>query len=139
MQLEPDVEDNWRLLENALAMVRKLAEKQVPSFVPLVLQRMTGLDDDEEWCVSYEIEDGPAGQRRGAGQREPAELRKPHSRTRGAFLLQLSAPGQVDSSCRSRWYGSGVDRRRFRRQVRHYTVKGLANSHRQYAVRLALD
>ncbi|EDS37294.1 importin beta-3 [Culex quinquefasciatus] len=83
MQLEPDVEDNWRHLENALAMVRKLAEKQVPSFVPLVLQMLTGLNDDEEWCVSYEIDDGPAGQRRGAGQREPAELRKPHSRTRG--------------------------------------------------------
>ncbi|KAL9693315.1 hypothetical protein quinque_012600 [Culex quinquefasciatus] len=64
MQLEPDVEDGWRHLENALAMVRKLAEKQVPSFVPLVLQMISGLDDDEE------IEDGPAGQRRGAGQCE---------------------------------------------------------------------
>ncbi|KAL9694043.1 hypothetical protein quinque_013328 [Culex quinquefasciatus] len=83
MQLEPDVEDNWRHLENALAMVRKLAKKQVPSFVPLVLQMLTGLNDDDEWCVSYEIDDGPAGQRRGAGQREPAELRKPHSWTRG--------------------------------------------------------
>ncbi|KAL1375157.1 hypothetical protein pipiens_017660 [Culex pipiens pipiens] len=80
MQLEPDVEDNWRHLENALAMVRKLAEKQVPSFVPLVLQMMTGVDDDEEWCVSYEIEDGPAGQRRGAGQREQQNL---GSRTAG--------------------------------------------------------
>ncbi|KAL1397306.1 hypothetical protein pipiens_001224 [Culex pipiens pipiens] len=48
MELEPDVKDSWRHLENALAMVRKLAEKQVPSFVPLVLQMMTGLDDDEE-------------------------------------------------------------------------------------------
>ncbi|KAL9699042.1 hypothetical protein quinque_002483 [Culex quinquefasciatus] len=47
MQLEPDVEDGWRHLENALAMVRKLAEKQVYSFVPLVLQMMTGLDDNE--------------------------------------------------------------------------------------------
>ncbi|EAT37896.1 AAEL010159-PA [Aedes aegypti] len=60
----PDVEDSWRhlalevmvsLSENAPAMVRKRAEKYVASLIPLVLQMMTDLEDDEEWSVSDEI------------------------------------------------------------------------------------
>lgn len=59
-----DVEDSWRhlalevmvsLAENAAAMVRKKAEKYIQALVPLVLQMMTELEDDEEWAVSDEI------------------------------------------------------------------------------------
>lgn len=56
-----DVEDSWRhlvletmvsLSENAPAMVRKHAEKYVVALIPLVLQLMTDIDDDDEWATS---------------------------------------------------------------------------------------
>lgn len=59
-----EVEDSWRhlalevmvsLSENAAAMVRKRAEKYVAVLVPLVLQMMTDLEDDDDWAVSDEI------------------------------------------------------------------------------------
>lgn len=59
-----DVEDSWRhlalevmvsLAENAAPMVRKKAERYVTALVPLVLQMMTDLEDDEEWAISDEI------------------------------------------------------------------------------------
>lgn len=45
------------LSENAPAMVRKRAEKYIAALIPLVLQMMTDLEDDDEWAVSEEIED----------------------------------------------------------------------------------
>ncbi|XP_037940844.1 importin-5 [Teleopsis dalmanni] len=57
----PDIEDTWRhlvlevmvsLSENAAAMVRKRADKYVTALIPLVLQMMTDMDDDEEWAIS---------------------------------------------------------------------------------------
>uniref|UniRef100_A0A182VXX6 Importin N-terminal domain-containing protein n=1 Tax=Anopheles minimus TaxID=112268 RepID=A0A182VXX6_9DIPT len=59
-----DMEDNLRhlalemmvsLAENASAMVRKRAEKYVAALVPLILQMMTDLEDDDEWSVSDKI------------------------------------------------------------------------------------
>lgn len=56
-----DVDDQWRhlvlevmvsLAENAAPMVRKRAEKYVVALIPLVLQMMTDLDEDDEWAVS---------------------------------------------------------------------------------------
>uniref|UniRef100_A0A0K8TSJ3 Putative karyopherin importin beta 3 n=1 Tax=Tabanus bromius TaxID=304241 RepID=A0A0K8TSJ3_TABBR len=56
-----EVEDSWRhlvlevmvsLSENASAMVRKRASKYIAALVPLVLQMMTDLEDDEEWAVA---------------------------------------------------------------------------------------
>lgn len=56
-----EVDDQWRhlvlevmvsLSENAAAMVRKKAEKYIVALIPLILQMMTDLDDDDEWSVS---------------------------------------------------------------------------------------
>ncbi|EDW13655.1 importin-5 [Drosophila mojavensis] len=56
-----DFEDSWRhlvlevmvsLAENAPAMVRKRAEKYIVALIPLVLQMMTDLDEDEEWATA---------------------------------------------------------------------------------------
>lgn len=61
-----DIEDSWRhlvlevmvsLAENAPAMVRKRAEKYVIALVPLVLQMMTDMDDDEDWATSDVVTD----------------------------------------------------------------------------------
>ncbi|XP_036330351.1 importin-5 isoform X2 [Rhagoletis pomonella] len=61
-----DVEDSWRhlvlevmvsLSENAPAMVRKRAEKYIVTLIPLVLQMMTDLDEDEEWATSDVVTD----------------------------------------------------------------------------------
>ena len=38
-------------------MVRKRAEKYITALVPLVLQMMTDLEDNDDWAVSDEIED----------------------------------------------------------------------------------
>jgi importin-5 len=60
----PDIEESWRhlalevmvsLAENAAAMVRKNADKYVATLIPLILQMMTDLEDDDEWSVSDEI------------------------------------------------------------------------------------
>lgn len=45
------------LAENAPAMVRKRAEKYIIALIPLVLQMMTDLEDDEDWSVTDEIEE----------------------------------------------------------------------------------
>lgn len=45
------------LLENAPDTVRKRVEKYLTSLVPLVLQMITDLEDDEKWSVSYETAD----------------------------------------------------------------------------------
>lgn len=59
-------EDSWRhlalevmvsLSENAAAMVRKRADKYIAALIPLVLQMMTDLDDDDQWTVSDEPEE----------------------------------------------------------------------------------
>lgn len=56
-----EVEDSWRhlvlevmvsLAENAPAMVRKRAEKYVITLIPLVLQMMTDMEDDDDWATS---------------------------------------------------------------------------------------
>lgn len=56
-----DFEDSWRhlvlevmvsLAENAPAMVRKRAEKYIIALIPLVLQMMTDLDEDEDWATA---------------------------------------------------------------------------------------
>lgn len=56
-----DFEDSWRhlvlevmvsLAENAPAMVRKRAEKYIVALIPLVLQMMTELDEDDDWATS---------------------------------------------------------------------------------------
>lgn len=61
-----DIEDSWRhlvlevmvsLSENAPAMVRKRAEKYVVALIPLVLQMMTDMDDDEDWATSDVVTD----------------------------------------------------------------------------------
>lgn len=61
-----EIEDSWRhlalevmvsLSENAAAMVRKRADKYIAALIPLVLQMMTDLEDDEEWSVSDEIDE----------------------------------------------------------------------------------
>ncbi|XP_067614434.1 importin-5 [Eurosta solidaginis] len=61
-----DVEDSWRhlvlevmvsLSENAPAMVRKRADKYIVALIPLVLQMMTDLEDDEEWAKSDVVTD----------------------------------------------------------------------------------
>ncbi|XP_058063028.1 importin-5 [Anopheles bellator] len=65
-----DMEDNLRhlalemmvsLAENAPAMVRKRAEKYIAVLVPLVLQMMTDLEDNEEWSVSDKIAEDDTG------------------------------------------------------------------------------
>lgn len=45
------------LSENAPAMVRKRAEKYVIALIPLVLQMMTDMDDDEDWATSDSVTD----------------------------------------------------------------------------------
>lgn len=59
-----DVEDSWRhlvlevmvsLSENAPAMVRRRAEKYIVALIPLVLQMMTDMEDDEEWATSDSV------------------------------------------------------------------------------------
>lgn len=66
----PTVEDGWRhlslevmvsLSENAAAMVRKRCEKFVIALIPLVLQMMTDLEDDDEWSVSDEVNEDDNG------------------------------------------------------------------------------
>ncbi|XP_068157334.1 importin-5 [Drosophila tropicalis] len=61
-----DFEDSWRhlvlevmvsLAENAPAMVRKRAEKYVLALIPLVLQMMTDLDEDEDWSTADVVDD----------------------------------------------------------------------------------
>ncbi|KAM7363450.1 karyopherin beta 3 [Cochliomyia hominivorax] len=61
-----DIEDSWRhlvlevmvsLAENAPAMVRKRAEKYINALIPLVLQMMTDMDDDENWATSDVVTD----------------------------------------------------------------------------------
>ncbi|KAG8035884.1 hypothetical protein G9C98_003010 [Cotesia typhae] len=56
--------DSWRQLslevlvtlsETAPAMVRKVGGKYIAALVPLVLEMMTDLDDDDEWSFSDEI------------------------------------------------------------------------------------
>lgn len=56
--------DSWRQLalevlvtlsETAPAMVRKVGGKYIASLVPLVLEMMTDLDEDEKWSFSDEI------------------------------------------------------------------------------------
>ncbi|KAK0159718.1 hypothetical protein PV327_010803 [Microctonus hyperodae] len=59
-----DMGDSWRQLalevlvtlsETAPAMVRKVGAKFIGELVPLVLQMMTDLDEDEDWSFSDEI------------------------------------------------------------------------------------
>lgn len=45
------------LSENAPAMVRKRAEKYIVALIPLVLQMMTDMDDDEDWATSDVVTD----------------------------------------------------------------------------------
>ena len=45
------------LSENAPAMVRKRAEKYIIALIPLVLQMMTDMDDDEDWATSDVVTD----------------------------------------------------------------------------------
>lgn len=61
-----DIEESWRhlclevmvsLSENAAAMVRKHAEKYIIALIPLILQMMTDLEDDDEWSTSDQIAD----------------------------------------------------------------------------------
>uniref|UniRef100_A0A1L8DXF0 Putative karyopherin importin beta 3 n=4 Tax=Nyssomyia neivai TaxID=330878 RepID=A0A1L8DXF0_9DIPT len=61
-----DVEDAWRhmalevmvsLSENASATVRKRCDKFIIALIPLVLQMMTDLEDDETWSVSEMTEE----------------------------------------------------------------------------------
>ncbi|SPP83609.1 importin-5 [Drosophila guanche] len=61
-----DFEDTWRhlvlevmvsLSENAPAMVRKRAEKYIVALIPLVLQMMTDLDDDDDWSTTDVVDD----------------------------------------------------------------------------------
>lgn len=61
-----DVEDSWRhlvlevmvsLSEHAPAMVRKRADKYIVALIPLVLQMMADMDDDEEWATSDVVTD----------------------------------------------------------------------------------
>lgn len=61
-----DFEDSWRQLalevmvslsENAAPMMRKRAEKYIIALIPLVLQMLTEIDDDDEWAVSDQITD----------------------------------------------------------------------------------
>lgn len=61
-----DVEETWRhlclevmvsLSENAAPMVRKHAEKYIIALVPLILQMMTDLEDDDDWSTSDQISD----------------------------------------------------------------------------------
>lgn len=58
------MEDSWRhlvlevmvsLSENSPAMVRKRAEKYIIALMPLVLQMMTDIDDDDDWSTSDSI------------------------------------------------------------------------------------
>lgn len=65
-----DVEDSWRHLalevmvsmsENAPAMVRKHAEKYIISLIPLILQMMTDLEEQENWSVSEDVTDDDSG------------------------------------------------------------------------------
>lgn len=57
---DDDVEDSWRhlalevmvsLAENAPAMVRNKAEKYVIVLIPMILQMMTDLEEDETWAT----------------------------------------------------------------------------------------
>ncbi|CAG5078833.1 Similar to Ipo5: Importin-5 (Mus musculus) [Cotesia congregata] len=59
-----DMGDSWRQLslevlvtlsETAPAMVRKVGGKYIVALVPLVLEMMTDLEDDDEWSFSDEI------------------------------------------------------------------------------------
>ncbi|XP_034952088.1 importin-5 [Chelonus insularis] len=59
-----DMSDSWRQLalevlvtlsETAPPMVRKVGGKYIAALVPLVLEMMTDLEDDEEWSFSDEI------------------------------------------------------------------------------------
>ena len=59
-----EMPDNWRqltlevlvtLAETAPAMVRKVGGKYIAALVPLVLEMMTDLEEDEKWSFSDEI------------------------------------------------------------------------------------
>lgn len=61
-----DFEDSWRhlvlevmvsLSENAPAMVRKRADKYIVALIPLVLQMMTDLEEDEDWSTTDVVDD----------------------------------------------------------------------------------
>lgn len=58
------MDDSWRQLslevmvtlsETAPAMVRKVTGKYVVALVPLVLQMMCDIDDEDDWAISDEI------------------------------------------------------------------------------------
>ncbi|XP_030375758.1 importin-5 [Scaptodrosophila lebanonensis] len=62
----PDIEDSWRhlvlevmvsLAENAPAMVRKRADKYIVALIPLVLQMMTDLEEDDDWATADVVND----------------------------------------------------------------------------------
>jgi hypothetical protein len=119
-----DAEDSWRhlalevmvsLSENASAMVRKKAEKYIVALVPLVLQMMTELEDDDEWAVSDEITDDDTGENNviaesaldrlacGLGGKAilphivsniPAMMNNPDWKYRHAALMAISAAGE---------------------------------------------
>uniref|UniRef100_A0A2M3ZYW0 Putative karyopherin importin beta 3 n=1 Tax=Anopheles triannulatus TaxID=58253 RepID=A0A2M3ZYW0_9DIPT len=120
----PDMEDNLRhlalemmvsLAENAPAMVRKRAEKYVAALVPLVLQMMTDLEDDDEWSVSDKITEDDTSDNNviaesaldrlacGLGGKTvlphivsniPAMLNSPDWKQRHAALMAISAAGE---------------------------------------------
>lgn len=61
-----EAEDSWRhlalevmvsLAENAPAMIRNRAEKYVIALIPMILQMMTDVDDDESWAMSDDTEE----------------------------------------------------------------------------------
>lgn len=63
---DESTEDSWRhlalevmvsLAENAPAMVRNKAEKYVVILIPMILQMMTDLEDDENWSVSDDVDE----------------------------------------------------------------------------------
>lgn len=59
-----EIMDSWRQLalevmvtmsETAPAMVRKVCNKYVEALIPLILQMMTDLEDEDDWSVSDEL------------------------------------------------------------------------------------
>ncbi|KAJ6632921.1 Importin-5 [Pseudolycoriella hygida] len=61
-----EAEDNWRhlglevmvsLAENAPAMVRNKAGRYVATLIPIILQMMADIEDDEDWAVNDEDDD----------------------------------------------------------------------------------
>ncbi|GAB0100009.1 importin-5 [Sergentomyia squamirostris] len=118
-----DVEDAWRhmalevmvsLAENASATVRKRCGKYVTALIPLVLQMMTDLEDEDAWSVSEVSEEDNSDNniiaessldRLACGlggktvlphimQHLPTMLRNPDWKQRHGALMAISAVGE---------------------------------------------